>query len=92
MGLGRVASLLNNCGRLLILLILFINFTSIAFAQQELADALSQLCTTATTFLAGSIVVLIVLSAVVYAIGQIMVQKQGQGHQFGQHQCSQVLS
>ena len=72
MGLSNVMPLINNCGRFLILLALFTNFTSIVFAQQELADALSQLCHAATTFLAASIMIMIILSAAVYAIGQIM--------------------
>jgi len=64
--------LLRYSKHVALLLLIFISFTSIVFAQQELANALSELCTTATTFLAGSVVVLIILAAAIYGIGQIM--------------------
>jgi len=68
---------INRYGKYFVVLIVLANLISISFADAntattQLEQALETLCTTATTFLAGSIVVLIVLSAVVYAIGQIM--------------------
>ena len=66
---------INRCGKYLVVLIVLANLMSISFANQtpeELRNALSQLCNTATTFLAASIMIMIILSAAVYAIGQIM--------------------
>jgi len=65
---------INKCGKYLVVLIVLANLMSISFADGEtnIRNALSQLCNIATAFLAGSVVVLIILAAAVYGIGQIM--------------------
>jgi len=65
---------INRCGKYLVVLIVLANLMSISFADGEtnIKEALCQLCTVATTFLAGSVVVLIILAAAIYGIGQIM--------------------
>ena len=63
---------LSSVGRYLLLTVLVLNLMSVSFASGNLGSALKQLCTMSQQFLGITVMVLIVLAGVVYAIGQVM--------------------
>jgi hypothetical protein len=64
---------LNAIGKYLIMVVLVLNFASIAFASAtNLASALNILCTNARTFLGATAMILVVLAGATYAIGQLL--------------------
>jgi len=66
-------SSINKYGRYMVLLILLLNFCSVAFAQQEeITRAMQAMCATAQTFLIFAAMLLIILAGATYAIGQVM--------------------
>lgn len=63
----------NKYGRYMVLLILLLNFCSVAFAQEtEIGRAMQAMCRTAQTFLIFAAMLLIILAGATYAIGQVM--------------------
>jgi hypothetical protein len=68
--IGFVSSI-SKYGRYMILLILLLNFCSVAFAQ-EICCAMQEMCRQAQTFLVFAAMMLIILAGAVYAIGQVM--------------------
>lgn len=63
---------LSSVGKYLLLAVLVVNLMSVSFASGNLANALKQLCSMSQQFLGITVMVLIVLAGVVYAIGQVM--------------------
>lgn len=63
---------LNAIGRYLLLTVLVINLMSMSFATGGLTSALKTLCSMSQQFLGITVMVLIVLAGVVYAIGQVL--------------------
>ncbi len=68
---GFVSSI-SKYGRYMVLMMLLLNFASVAFAQQEICCAMQAMCRQAQTFLVFAAMMLIILAGAVYAIGQIM--------------------
>ncbi len=66
--------MVNKVGKYLILAIFAINMVSLSFADASgnITSALSNLCSLSQVFLGASVMVLIVLAGVTYAIGQIL--------------------
>jgi hypothetical protein len=62
----------NKIGKYFLVFILIVNMAGLSFAQQSIIDAMSSLCETASTLLATGAMLLIILAAAVYAIGQIV--------------------
>lgn len=63
---------INTIGKYLIIIVLMLNLVPVAFANTELTNALTSLCTMAKTFLGIGALLMIILAGATYAIGQIM--------------------
>jgi len=63
---------LNAIGKYFLLMVLVVNLMSLSFATAGLQSALKTLCSMSQQFLGITVMVLIVLAGVVYAIGQVM--------------------
>jgi hypothetical protein len=62
----------NKIGKYFLVFILLINLTGVSFAGASIISAMSSLCETASMLLATGAMLLIILAAAVYAIGQIV--------------------
>jgi hypothetical protein len=62
----------NKIGKYFLVFILLINLTGVSFAGDSIISAMSSLCETASALLATGAMLLIILAAAVYAIGQIV--------------------
>ena len=64
---------INSFGKYIVIFVLFINFVGVGFASEaNILSAMSSLCNTAKALLATGAMLLIILAAAVYAIGQIV--------------------
>ena len=72
MDVYKTMTSVNKFGKYLLMLIILINFVGVATAQtSNIKSGMRDLCRSAQTLLGGAALVLIVLAAIVYAIGQI---------------------
>ena len=63
----------NRIGTYLLTMFLLLNFIGIAFATDDaIASGLKNVCTTARSILAVGAMLMVVLAAIVYALGQVM--------------------
>lgn len=62
----------SNIGRYLLITVLVLNLFSVSMAASTIQSALQDLCEISQTFLAATIMVLIVLAGAIYAAGQIL--------------------
>ena len=64
---------INKYGKYLMILVLFLHFTGIGFAGSGyIITAMSDLCINARAILATGAMILIILAAAVYAVGQVV--------------------
>ncbi|MFH2106967.1 MAG: hypothetical protein ABII22_06940 [Candidatus Micrarchaeota archaeon] len=75
MDVYKTMTSMNRIGKYLIMLMVLLNLATLAIAAdtgtQNIANAMKELCHNAQMLLGGAALILIVLAAVVYAIGQI---------------------
>jgi hypothetical protein len=74
MNVLEVMNNVNKVGKYLIVAVLLLNLVSMVSAQgtSGIKSAMHDLCVLAQTFLGLAVIVLLVLAAAVYAIGQVM--------------------
>ncbi len=72
MDVYKTMTSINKFGKYALMLIVLLNLVGMATAQSNnIKSAMKSLCETAQGFLGGAALVLIVLAAIVYSIGQI---------------------
>lgn len=63
---------MNSYGRYILVAVLALQLTSLAFAQSGLSNALMSLCNMAKTVLGIGAMLMIILAGLIYAVGQIL--------------------
>jgi len=62
----------NSIGKYVLVAVLVLNILSLSFAAASIRSALSQLCDASQVFLAGAIMIMILLAGATYALGQVL--------------------
>ncbi len=72
MDMFNIINKTRTFGKYILLTVLVMNLLSVSFAQTAIQSALRDLCSASQTFLAGAIMIMILLAGATYAIGQVL--------------------